>query len=131
MKARGSGARKHGGSKRRVWCKIHIGIDGKTLEIRAAEVTTSDVGDAPMLPELLDQIPPEQEITTVTALLQNGGVRRDGPFPLRLQATRTISVVPRALKLFMRAMRMWISAVWRSGVGHWSAIGPSDSGGWG
>ena len=44
-----------------------IGIDEKTLEVRAAEFTTSDVGDAPMLPELLDQIPPEQEIASVTA----------------------------------------------------------------
>lgn len=60
-------ARKHGGTKRRVWRKIHIGIDEKTLEIRAAEFTTSDVGDAPMLPELLDQIPPDQEIAGVTA----------------------------------------------------------------
>jgi hypothetical protein len=60
-------ARKHGGTKRRVWRKIHIGIDGQTLEIRAAEFTTSDVGDAPMLPELLDQIPPDQEIASVTA----------------------------------------------------------------
>jgi hypothetical protein len=59
--------RKHGGAKRRVWRKIHIGIDEKTLEIRAAEFTTSDVGDAPMLPELLDQTPPGQEIATVTA----------------------------------------------------------------
>ena len=38
-----------------------------SLEIRAAEFTTSDIGDAPMLPELLDQFPPEQEIATVTA----------------------------------------------------------------
>ena len=37
------------------------------LEIRAVEVTTSDVGDAPMLPHLLDQIPPDQAITSVTA----------------------------------------------------------------
>ena len=37
--------RKHGGTKRRVWRKIHIGIDEKTLEIRAPEFTTSDVGD--------------------------------------------------------------------------------------
>jgi hypothetical protein len=59
--------RKHGGTKRRVWRKIHIGIDEKSLEIRAAEFTTSDVGDAPMLPELLDQIPPEQEIASVAA----------------------------------------------------------------
>ena len=42
-------------------------MDEQTLEIRAAEFTTSAVGDAPMLPELLDQIPPDQEIASVTA----------------------------------------------------------------
>lgn len=60
-------ARNYGGAKRRVLRKIHIAIDEKTLEIRAAEFTTSDVGDAPMLLELLDQIPPDQEIASVTA----------------------------------------------------------------
>jgi len=60
-------ARKHGGSKRKVWRKIHLGIDEQTLEIRAVEFTSSGIGDAPMLPELLDQIPPEQEIGSVTA----------------------------------------------------------------
>jgi len=60
-------ARKHGGPKRRIWRKIHIGIDEHTLEVRAIEVTSSDVGDAPMLPELLDQIPADQEIASVTA----------------------------------------------------------------
>ena len=59
--------RKHGRSKRRVWRRIHLGTDEQTLEIRAAEFTTSDVGDAPMLPELLEQIPPEQPIASVTA----------------------------------------------------------------
>ncbi len=34
------------------------------------------------------------------------------PFPLQVQATRTISAVPSALKRFIRATRMWISAVW-------------------
>jgi hypothetical protein len=70
LKVEGEGdwnARKHGGTKRRVWRKIHIGIDEKSLEIRAAEFTTSEIGDAPMLPELLDQIPPEQETASVTA----------------------------------------------------------------
>ena len=59
--------RKHGGAKRRVWRKITIGIDKKSLEIRAVEFTTSNIGDAPMLPELRDQIPPGQEIGSVTA----------------------------------------------------------------
>ena len=59
--------RKHGGSKRRVWRKIHLGIDEQTLEVRAIEVTSSDVGDAPMLPELLAQIAPDEDIASVTA----------------------------------------------------------------
>jgi hypothetical protein len=70
IKVEGEGewnARKHGGTKRRVWRKIHIGIDEKTLEIRAAEFTASEIGDAQMLPELLDQIPLDQEISSVTA----------------------------------------------------------------
>ena len=70
IKVEGEGewnARKHGGPKRRVWRKIHLGIDEQTLEIRAIEVTSSNVGDAPMLPGLLDQIPPDQNIASVTA----------------------------------------------------------------
>ena len=70
IKAEGEGewnARKHGGPKRRIWRKIHIGIDEETLEVRTVGVTTSNVGDAPMLPELLDQIPPNQDIGSVTA----------------------------------------------------------------
>ena len=70
IKVEGEGewnARKHGGAKRRVWRKVHLGIDEQTLEIRAVEVTSSEVGDAPMLPELLSQIPPDQEIASVTA----------------------------------------------------------------
>ena len=42
IKVEGEGewhARKHGGSKRRVWRKIHLGIDEETLEVRAVEVT--------------------------------------------------------------------------------------------
>jgi hypothetical protein len=60
IKVEGEGewnARKHGGPKRRVWSKIHIGIDERTLEIRAIEITGSNTGDAPMLPYLLNQIP--------------------------------------------------------------------------
>ena len=69
IKVEGEGewnARKHGGSKRRVWRKIHLGIDEQTLEVRAIEVTSSDIGDAPMLPELLSQIAPHHELASVT-----------------------------------------------------------------
>jgi hypothetical protein len=93
IKVEGEGewnARKHGGGKRCVWRKIHIGIDEQTLEIRAAEFTTSDVGDAPMLPELLDQIPSEQEIASVSA---------DGAFDTRkchdaIATRRAAAIIP-------------------------------------
>jgi len=70
IKVEGEGewnARKHGGPKRRVWRKIHIGIDEQTLEVRAVEITGSNTGDAPMLPHLLNQIPRDQHIGSVTA----------------------------------------------------------------
>jgi hypothetical protein len=84
-------ARKHGGSKRGSPLspgpmarqgsrrKIHIGVDEQTLEIRAVEsslanatgpkepVDGSHVGDAPMLPDLLGQIPADEAIGSVTA----------------------------------------------------------------
>ena len=58
--------KKHGADYRRQWRKVHLGIDAQTLEIRAIEVTDNTVGDAPMLPELLGQIPAEEEIASVS-----------------------------------------------------------------
>lgn len=52
---------------RRIWRKIHIWIEEETLEMRAFGVTTSTIGDAPMLLELLNQVPPDQNIGLVTA----------------------------------------------------------------
>ena len=57
--------RKHGASYRRQWRKVHIGIDAETLDIRAIEVTTNAVGDAPTLPDLLAQIPLDEKIRSV------------------------------------------------------------------
>ncbi len=62
-----NGTHAHRGSKCRLWSKKHIGIDEKTLELLAVEVTSSSIGDAPMFPDLFDQIPPDQEIASVTA----------------------------------------------------------------
>lgn len=57
--------RKHGASYRRQWRKVHLGIDAETLEIRAIEVTTNAIGDAPVLPALLAQIPTDERIASV------------------------------------------------------------------
>lgn len=69
IKAEGEGgwnARMHDGPKRRIWRRIPIGIDEETLEVRAAEITAGNVGDASVLPEMLAQIPSDRNIGSVT-----------------------------------------------------------------
>lgn len=53
--------RQHGVSKRRTWRKLHLGVDEATGEIVAMVVTTNDVGDGQVLPDLLEQIEDELE----------------------------------------------------------------------
>jgi hypothetical protein len=60
--------RKHGAPRQRVWRKIHISIDEQTLEIRAVEVTGNNTGNAPIFPNLLNQIPRNQQIGNVNAV---------------------------------------------------------------
>jgi hypothetical protein len=70
IKVEGEGewhARKHGDPERRVWRRIHLGIDEETLEIRAVEITGSRIGDAPVLPDTLSRIPEDRETGSVTA----------------------------------------------------------------
>ncbi len=47
--------------------RVHIGVDEKTLDVRMIEVIGRKVGDAPMLPELLNQIPSVQDIGSALA----------------------------------------------------------------
>ena len=47
--------------------QVHLAMDTATSDIRAVEFTPSSDGDSPVLPDLLDQIPEDEEIATVTA----------------------------------------------------------------
>ena len=60
-------ARKHGTHRRRQWRKVHLAMDTAMSDIRAVEFTPSSDGDSPILPELLNQIPEDEEIGIVTA----------------------------------------------------------------
>ncbi len=60
-------ARKHGPQGRRQWRKIHLAMDTATSDIRAVEFTPSRDGNSLVLPDLLDQIPEGEPISTVTA----------------------------------------------------------------
>ena len=48
---------KHGGKPRRSWRKLHIAIDLDSGDILAAELTTTEDGDASQVGPLLDHIP--------------------------------------------------------------------------
>ena len=57
--------KKHQPEYRRKWRKLHIGIDAKTLQIRAVQLTTSNVSDSQVLGDLLNLIPPDERIDSV------------------------------------------------------------------
>lgn len=48
--------RQHGYAQRRTWRKLHLAVDEATLEIVAAVVSTNDLTDGQLLPDLLDQV---------------------------------------------------------------------------
>ena len=60
-------ARKQGVQGRRQWRKVHPAMDAATSGIRAVEFTPSREGDSPVLPDLLDQSPEDEDIGAVTA----------------------------------------------------------------
>jgi len=69
VKMRGDGegqVRKRGPGRRRPWRKVHLAIDAATGDNRAMEFTPSCEGESPVLPDLLDQIPRDELIGTVT-----------------------------------------------------------------
>ena len=57
--------KKHGPEYRRQWRKLHIGIDAKTLQIRAIQLITNNVSDLQVLGDLLNQIPQDEQINSV------------------------------------------------------------------
>jgi hypothetical protein len=77
LKVYGAGewhAEKYRRGSRRVWRKLHLGVDETTREILAAEVTESCVLDSRRLPALLSQIPgaiAQVPATGVTILVQH------------------------------------------------------------
>ncbi len=48
--------RMHGVGKRRTWRKLHIGVDASTGEIVAGAISTAEVHDSEMLPDLLEEM---------------------------------------------------------------------------
>ncbi|GAB1478351.1 hypothetical protein MASR2M74_08970 [Paracoccaceae bacterium] len=62
-----------------------MGIDKKSLEMPAAEFTIADVDDAPKLPELFDQIAPDEEIVIASAVALSTLASATAPLPPAVQ----------------------------------------------
>jgi hypothetical protein len=132
IKVEGEGewhARKHGGSRRRVWRKIHLGIDEQTFEGRAVEVTGSHLGDAPVLPDLLGQIPADEQIGSVTAdgaydtrkshdAIANRGAHAVIPPRKNAKPWKTVTAGAMARNEALRAAKYLGRALWRRWSGY-------------
>jgi len=59
--------RQHGASKRRIWRKLHLGINEATQDIVAVDLTENSVGDQEHLPELLNKKPKNMRLKQVSA----------------------------------------------------------------
>jgi len=122
-------ARKHGTHSRRQYRKVHLAMDTGSGDILAVEFTSSREGDSPVLPDLLDQIPPDQEIGTVTgdgafdtrrchaAILARGGtaiipIRKNGRF------WKEDCPAARARNDILRATRHLGRAIWKRWSGY-------------
>ncbi|OED50504.1 transposase [Rhodobacteraceae bacterium (ex Bugula neritina AB1)] len=90
--------RKHGASRRRQWRKVHLAMDTTTSDIRAVEFTPSRDGDSPVLPDLLEQIPEDEQIGTVTA---------DGAYDTRRCHAAIIARDAEAIIPVRRNGRLW------------------------
>lgn len=91
-------ARKHGTHRRRQYRKVHLAMDTATGDIRAVEFTPSREGDSPVLPDLLDQIPEDEQIGTVTG---------DGAFDTRRCHTAILEPGGTAVIPIRRNGRLW------------------------
>ncbi len=117
-------ARKHGTHRRRQYRKVHLAMDTATGDIRAVEFTSSCECDSPVFPDLLDQIPPDQPIGTVTgdgafdthrchsAILARGGI---AVIPIRKNGCLWKEDCPaaKARNEILRATRRFGRAIWK------------------
>lgn len=54
--------RSHGAGKRRTWRKLHLAVNPKNHEIVSAALTTNDIHDSQILPDLLDTNDPVEAV---------------------------------------------------------------------
>lgn len=110
--------KKHGAEYRRQWRKVHLGIDAETLEIRAIEVTDNKTGDAPMLPELMNQIPESEQIKECHNAIAARGAAAIISARKNAQFRKENTAGARARNAILRATKYLGRAIWKKWSGH-------------
>lgn len=99
------------------------------MEIRAIEITGSHIGDAPVLPDLLSQIPTDEEIGSVTAdgaydtrkchdVIANRGAHAVIPPRKNAKPWKTVTAGAVARNEALRASKYLGRAIWRRWSGY-------------
>ena len=113
--------KKHGSEGRRQWRKLHIAIDAQTLQLRAICVTSNNVSDAAVVPDLLAQVPVDEPIVSLTG----DGAYDTQPVYEAVMQRGAIPIVPPRKNARMRKGAMFayrndaIGACRRLGRGIW------------
>mgnify|MGYP002662067459 FL=1 len=110
--------KKHGAEYRRQWRKVHLGIDAETLEIRAIEVTDNKTGDAPMLPELMNQIPESEQIKECNNAIAARGAAAIISTRKNAQFRKENTAGARARNALLRATKYLGRAIWKKWSGY-------------
>ena len=110
--------KKHGAEYRRQWRKVHLGIDAETLEIRAIEVTDNKTGDAPMLPELMNQIPESEQIKECHNAIAARGAAAIISTRKNAQFCKENTAGARARNAILRATKYLGRAIWKKWSGY-------------
>ena len=112
--------KKHGPERRRQWRKLHIGIDAQTLQIRAICVTSNNVSDAAVVPDLLQQLPVDEVLQSFIG----DGAYDTQPVYEAVMRHGAIPIIPhRKNARFRRGSNAAMAACRRLGRGiwkHWS-----------
>lgn len=108
--------KKHGTEYRRQWRKVHL--DAETLEIRAIEVTDNKTGDAPMLPELMNQIPESEQIKECHNAIAARGAAAIISARKNAQFRKENTAGARARNAILRATKYLGRAIWKKRSGY-------------
>ena len=112
--------KKHGAQSRRQWRKLHIGIDAQTMQLRTICVTSNNVSDAAVVPDLLAQVPENEAIASFTG----DGAYDTQPVYEAVMQRGAIPIVPPRKNARMRKGAMF--AYRNDAIGVLQAIGARD-----